>query len=451
MNNTILLACLSLLFGLFCIGRELRTIAQARQIRISNLFLIMYGVIYGIVLSLFLFMGKDNIYRQTAGSFIMFDYSERGIANAGWWFLSAVVGYFAFRFTCSLRFRQRKARPETSLAWASFENALLLERLQLTAIICFLIGLVSFLIWAHGWGGYRNLFINAAAIRNGSYGVRNTVAFFAKPAQILSMTTIIFLFLVRRRKNFELNLILFAISFGCALLYFLAKDGRLMMGTFFLIVLFMWNGTFEKQLVVGKKLASLLIFFGFFLFVVLNMNDITAFIRHKTEFAAARESTLDTIMHELAFIYSAGQSSVHLHNTQGCSWMIGHDVGYALFAWLPSAFTPRGLINLWDYNTYMIAGDRAMAQYPTDLISASIYDLGVAGPVLLPALWGFIIRKVDQLGEYQTPLCVVLYYALSITMIRAVPYSMMHSTVTAMFHIFVTAAVFWFVCGVKRA
>ncbi len=441
-----LLIILSGLFGIFCIGREIVMIVRVKQISVSNLFLIMYGITFGIVVSIILILYDKNIYQINA-EFLSFDYSQNGINHTAWWLFAAVMGYFSFRFAGRLRFGNKK--PKIILR-QEMPTPLRLYRLQITSVICLLIGVASFIIWTSGWGGYGNLFLNAAEIRNGSYGIKNPVAFFAKPAQIIATVSIISVYLIKQKKNTAFNTFLFIISFLMSLMYYFAKDGRMVVAMYLLIILFMWDGTFERQAHIGKKFISIMVSFALFVLVVLNMDSLTHFFRYDTAKAVEDVPMWQSILDELSYIYVAGQTSVEHCITQGSPLLIGHDVGSALFAWVPSALTPDGFINVWDYNTYLIAGKKAVAQYPTDIISTSLYDLGILGPLLLPAMWGIIISKLERSKRYNnTPLFAVLYYSLSMTLIRGVNYSMLSSSVASVFHIFVTVVVFWMVSNVK--
>lgn len=442
-----LLAALSGVFGLYCIGREVRAIVRAKQIRISNLFLIMYGLTYGVILSLILILYDANIYK-IRGYFLRFDYTDNGISYAAWWFFAAVIGYFAYRFASVLRFGG-KTHSKSPLR-QTVDNALLLERLQYTSIICLLIGVVCFWLWVNGWGGYTNLFLNAAEIRNGTYEFRNPVAFFAKPAQIVATVSMTSLYLIKQKKHVGLNAVLFLISFVISLMYYMAKDGRMVMAMYLLIVLFMWDGTFEKQEKMGKKFARLMLAFVLFVLIVLNMDQLTFFLRNDTALKTDDVPMWQSVLDELGYIYVAGQTSVEHCMTQGSPLLIGHEIGLSLFAWLPSSFTPDGLIDVWNYNTYLIGGRDATAQFPSDLISTSLYDLGLLGPALLPGFWGALLNKFDRIkNSSDSPLMVVLYYSMSMALIRVVNYSMFSATIASAFHIFVAAVVFWLISRIR--
>ena len=458
--DPVLLAVLSGLFGLVCIGREVYVILRAKRIRICNLFLIMYGVTYGVVLSLMMTLHAAGTY-HIDGIYLRLDYSPQGLLRTFWWFLAAVAGYAAFQVGCALRLEGAAKLRLSVLPWTLARSRrggktvrrrggeTNLEHLQLTSVICLLLGLACFLIWARGWGGYQNLFLNAAAIRNGSYGVRNSVAFFAKPAQIVATVSVVAAMLIRRRRHTALNVVIFLFAFALSMLYYLAKDGRMVMAMYLLIVLFMWGDLFETQRHIGRRLAWLAALFVVFVAVVLSMDQLLAPLRGKT-LSAVDETLLEGMLDELGYIYVAGQTAVGELVTQGSPMLIGHDIGQALFAWLPSALTPDGLIDVWDYNTWLIASGNASAQYPTDLISTSIYDLGYAGPVLIPFAWGVGFHWLEKLfRDRRDPLTAVVYYSLSMTLIRVVNYSNLHYTVAAVFHLFVAAVIYWVVRRIR--
>ena len=444
--NMSILAILSALFGCFCIWREIVLIVRRKQIRISNLFFIIYGLTYGIILALLLVFYKTRKY-QAIAQFLRFDYSYRGLRFSTCWFLAAIVGYLSCKFGTMLRVHTDRNRKHL-YAERMRGDQRLLNRLQITSLLCMCIGIVCFFIWVEGWGGYSNLFLNAAAIRNGSYGIRNKVAFFAKPAQIVATVSVISIYLLKREKNILLNRALLVVSFLFSLLYYLAKDGRMAMAMYLLIVLFMTGGMFERQENIGGKFGRLAGLFLIFVFIVLNMTTLTSALRGRIQITSNDVSTLESIMSELTYIYVAGQTSVKKCLIDGSPFLIGHDIGAALFAWVPSALTPKGLMNIWDYNTFLIAGNRATAQYPTDLISTSLYDLGVLGPILLPLFWGMIIGKLERMNiQNSSPIISILYYSLSMTLLRIVNYSMFSATVASVFHLFVAAVVYW---GVTR-
>lgn len=457
--DSVVLAVLSCIFGLLCIGREVYVILRTKRIRISNLFLIMYGVTYGIVLSLLLALDMAGIYRAD-GIFLRVDYSPEGIVRLGWWFVAAVAGYGAFRVGYMLR-NTRAVRWRLTLGGgadrsvrrvvsAGTRERLLLGRLQITAFVCFVIGLVCFMIWAQGWGGYGNLFLNAASIRNGSYGLRNPLAFFAKPAQIVATVSVIALLLIRRRFNVGINVLLFLLSFTVAMLYYSAKDGRMVMAMYLLIIFFMGGDIFGSKTAVGRKLAWLIALFVLFVAVVLNMDRLLKPLRGVALLQSADTTVLEEMLDELSYIYVAGQTAMEELTTNGSPLLLGHDIGQALFAWVPSALTPDGLIDVWDYNTSLIAAGRVSAQFPTDMISTSLYDLGLLGPVLLPFAWGLGVSWLERrFRERSSPLTEVLYCSLSLTLVRVVDYCNLHYTVASVFHLFVAMVVFWIVRRLK--
>lgn len=451
--DSVYLAVLSCIFGLLCIGREVYAIIRAKRIRICNLFLIMYGVTYGVLLCLLLVFEMLGLYRAE-GVFLQVDYSREGVLKLMWWFLAAVAGYVAFRVGYALRSGRRirwrltlnparRIKTAKRNVTAHGREQLLLAQLQISAVICLCVGLVCFQIWVNGWGGYRNLFVNAASIRNGSYGLRNSLAFFAKPAQIVATVSVIALLLIRKRYRVGVNAVLFLVSFSVAMLYYSAKDGRMVMAMYLLIIFFMRSDIFGQKAAVGRRLAWLFALFVLFVTVVLSMDRLLRPLRGLQVLQAADETLLSEMMDELSYIYVAGQTSVNEMMTQGSPLLIGHDMAQALFAWVPSALTPDGLIDVWDYNTAILAAGRASAQFPTDLISTSLYDLGMLGPIVIPFAWGLGISWLERrFRDQKSPLIEVMYCSLSMTLVRVVDYSNLHYTIASVFHLFVAFVVY---------
>lgn len=453
--DPMLLAILSGMFGLFCVGREVALVIRTKRVRIQNLFLIMYGVTYGIVLSLLIIFEMNDIYR-TSGRYLRFDYSDRGLTRAAWWFGAAVIGYIFFRFASAACGKGKNyvftygGRRITQLP-DPFRVEKMLSHLQSTSVLCLIIGIVSFYIWTSGWGGYMTLFENAAAIRDGSYGMKNPVAFFARPALLVTTVSMISVYLINKKKNIFLNTVLFLISFTLSMMYYLANDGRMALAMYLLIVIFMWIGLFEeREKGSTKKLVGLAVCFVVFVLVILNMDKLTYQLRNDAALEIEEEPLLDSIMDELAYIYVAGQTSVkHCLENRG-PLLIGHSLVRALFAWVPTSLTPKGLINVWDYNTDLISFGNAMAQYPTDMISSSLYDLGILGPILMPAFWGVVIGKLERIANTNSgALNRVIYYSVAMVLVRAVNYGMLAETVLSVFHIFVMAVVFWLISHIK--
>lgn len=222
------------------------------------------------------------------------------------------------------------------------------------------------------------------------------------------------------------------------------------MAMFLLVVLFLWNDMFDKHIFVSKYLIKFAFFFVFFVVFVLNMNTITAFLRDDVSMASGDKTIIENIFGELAYIYVTGQISVGHCIEYGSPMLIAHDVGLALFAWIPNALTPKGLINLWDYNTYLIAGSKATAQSPCDLISASLYDLGILGPIVMPAFWGWAIKKLEEIYEKRrTPFLIIIYCSLSLPVVRVVNYSMFYSTIASLFFLFLFIVIFKLVGNTK--
>lgn len=434
---------LALIFGVYCIWYEIGGILENRRITVGNLFLLMYGVTYGVILALILFLDSCFGY-QVTGIRYGIDYTGRGILYLFVWFLFAVAGYVMVRFGSRITLREKKENaprlPDRDVPVA----------FQWTAVICLVVGGVCFYLWARGWGGIRNLILNAASIRNGSYAGKNSMAYFAKPAQVVTAVSVMCILLCQRGYHRGWNGVLAVLSVGLSLLYLLAKDGRMGMAMYILVVLFVLLGLFEENEHVLRKFRTLIPLFLLFVFVVLTMNSVTYFIRNGHFRQDSTGSVGDTVLKELMYIYASGQAAVKQLLTSRSPLLIFHDLGKALFAWVPSALTPNGLVDIWKYNTQLVGGSAVKFQIPCDLITTSLYDLGMLGPILIPAFWGKVITWLEERHQaHGGMMSQTLYYASSMQLVRLVNYCCLHYSVAAVFHLALAWGVYRLLCRRK--
>lgn len=435
---------LALAFGGYCIWYEIDGILESQRITVGNLFLLMYGVTYGLILALILLLDSCFGYRVTGVRYGI-DYTGRGILYLFVWFLLAVAGYGMVRFGSRLTLRDKKETPPVRPTQENLENV------QWTAVLCLAVGVLCFWLWARGWGGIQNLILNAASIRNGSYPGKNSMAYLAKPAQVVTAVCVMCILLYQKGYHRGWNGLLAALAAGLSVLYLLAKDGRMGMAMYILVVLFVLLGLFEENEDVLRKFRTLIPLFCLFVFVVLTMNSVTYFIRNGYfQKDSTSDGVLDTVLKELMYIYASGQTAVKQALTDRSPLLIFHDLGKALFAWVPSALTPKGLVDIWKYNTQLVGGSTMKFQIPCDLITTSLYDLGLLGPILIPAFWGKVLAWLEaQTQAHKSLMARTLYYASSMQLVRLVNYCCLHYSVAAVFHLALAWAIYQVVCRCK--
>ena len=120
-----------------------------------------------------------------------------------------------------------------------------------------------------------------------------------------------------------------------------------------------------------------------------------------------------------------------------------NDLGYGLFAWLPTALKPAGFSSNWKINTELL-GFLRNGTIPFDIITQGFYDLRLVGVFLFPFCFGRVIRLIDEKCSY-TPYGTIVFSALVYIMTRAIPYGEMYDFALGMFSLAVFCVIYWFV------
>ena len=98
MDNYIILALLSAVFGIFIFVRETRVVKQLNSFGIINLFGYMYGLTYGILPTAVLLTYKYADLNLSHG-YYMIDYTSVGLKRMYVWFFLSIVGYAVIQIT----------------------------------------------------------------------------------------------------------------------------------------------------------------------------------------------------------------------------------------------------------------------------------------------------------------------------------------------------------------
>lgn len=425
-----MLYVLFLVFGIFCLIRELMLVLRHTRFQIINIFGIMYGLVYGILPAYFNLLYDYNRLSDT----FMDNHVYLGV-----WLLFAVMAYVVIQVVYYSR------KKEFNIVVNKKNSSKELLSFQICAMTCLCIGILSMIIWTNAHGGIYKFILSANAIRGGWDTTYNAFAFFKHPARIVIITTFFFQILVMLNYKRFLNIIMFAISFIFAILFLLANDGRLPIMTFLVTILMIRLKFLDRGSVTPKVLIILFLCAFIGIVGIQNMDRITYYIR--TGYSLNEFKTnVSFIEQEFSYIIKAALSSTNQLFTGECPYLIWEDIKSGIFAWLPSSLKPNDLIDLWNYNTMQINGDFYQGQLPTDFISASIYDLGFIGWFVFALFWGYIIKKVDLLvTEKKNLFNYVLGYFLVAYFLGLPQYTMLYSTVLYFFNIAV-AFILWVIC-----
>ena len=144
-------------------------------------------------------------------------------------------------------------------------------------------------------------------------------------------------------------------------------------------------------------------------------------------------------MYELSFVVKSEQ--VAIMNAHKIGLQLLNDIGYGLFAWLPSSLASSSFPRLWTLNSGL-SGAKS-GELPCGIIAQGYYDLRFVGIIAFTFIYGKIIKKMDSI-EIKTPYGMTLYAALFYSIIRLVSYGMIYDFVQGLFDIFILFIVYFF-------
>lgn len=453
MLEFIIVSLCSALFGAYVFYRETKRIKRVKTFQLINLFGYMYGVTYGFlpacVFLLYIFQGV-NISHAHYG----IDYSYKGLSDIMIWLIFAVIGYavLSFSYRTSFTLRHKMIKPMRDYLPLSVEGKKrMFGKMQVCIFLCFAISCVSLYLWLRAYGGFWGLILIADQVRDGVSDVQNSMAFFMRPAKMIMLVFFMSIMLIKNRYNSGINIFFLVVSFFLSILMLLALDGRLGMVSFLAITVLQIYNFFEIGEFDWKKLGGILLFCVVAVIILTNMNVVTLYLRTGNWLTEKNTAAVEGFLREFSYIFVGAQNAVSMWRSGEIPYLIGQDIMAGLFAWIPSSLRPDWIINVWDYNTALcVIGSQRTGQLPCDFITTSLYDLGLAGPIVLGFFWGQIIRMLDyNHRKVQNPAFDVLYYAVSMRIFRLVNYCLLYDFVLGSFDIFLTFVIWKFCEKIK--
>jgi len=197
----------------------------------------------------------------------------------------------------------------------------------------------------------------------------------------------------------------------------------------------------EKK-ISHKTVISVICLFGIAMLLMLKMDDFTYYIRNgiwNTTKSTEDNSIINSFVYELSFVVKSEQVAIMKAHQVGLQLL--NDIGYGLFAWLPSSLAPSSFPRLWALNSEL-SGAKS-GELPCGMIAQGYYDLRLIGIIVLTFIYGKIIHKMDDM-EIKTPYGMTLYAALFYSIIRLVSYGMIYDFVQGLFDIFILFIVYFF-------
>lgn len=393
------LGILYLICGVVYLYREIKFIKKESDLLLISYARLMYCLTFGIIPALLCFMYVFQDMEVKLKTLVAVSYSTDGLIYLYIFWLLSVIGYIALNVGYQKKYRLRIGNHY--LLKADTYEMSELQSFSL-ASICLVIGIVSLYLWTKNEGNIFNFIVKANWYRaDYTNSQNNTYAMFKQPAKLVQVSTYLFFFYVIRNKckHKILFLLGYIAAFASSVLYLLCTDGRLAIALFFgmqLIGVVLYRSSDIK--ITRKQIYIIAIVAVAALISISKLDDITYFIRygHFNTAAIKEESnSFITIMNEFGYIYESGQMSIEHNIFLSGRWMILDDIVRGIFSCFPSRFTPDGFERVWRWNTYLCTGSTLAGTIPCDIISESIYDLGLLGPVIVPYFWGKLMKYIE--------------------------------------------------------
>lgn len=429
-----IIALLYIVFAIIAIISTVIKIARSHKLSIMNMCSAMYIVILGIVPAIILLGYTDGL-RETSG----IDFSEQYIWTFYLQFVLTVLGYLFIHFGYRLKIKD-------SNEYTGFAE----QKTLLVSVIFTVLSLISLILWASGYGGVIGLFAKANSIRAGFVSSTNSFTFFKHFVPLSLMASwMLFNVLIRKGAKGLLRkigvLILLVCDITLSSIYIQANDGRLLLAVyvFLFFVLF-----FKYQYEVKKaNFTPMLIKFGIAFIVAISMlfnaDAILSVMKNEAYESSGNSSIVETLSKEFSFIVSGTQNAMIEDSTGNGNLMIVNDIVNGAFAWLPTSLKPIILEDVWDYNT-RILNTGGYGQSPTSIVAQSIYDLSFLGIIIIPVIYGMLIKKCEKALEkrkgnvfYDTVYVVLGYY-----LCKGIPYFSFYNIMMSTFFIFIAIFIY---------
>lgn len=403
-----ILAIIYFLVGLFYVLREIEFISKTKKFYMVSVFRVMYAFIYGFFPAIFLY----RIYNGTTSLSLIVDEQEY-VINLSFILLISIIEYVIF----NLFYKATKESKFHSKEFPTISNNA--QKIALTIMIFF--GIISLLLWTRAFGSIWNFIVNADAVRANYSDIYNPFAFmehFTKVFIVIFFVSIsLFMHEKRENKGRIYTFLLMLVSLFFSLVVMMCTDSRGTIATLIVVVaLYYFNERIANSGLDVKKAIWRIVIIVFIAFIAIIMSEgVMKGIRGSETNTAETEDSgiIQSIEGEFGYALQSQVAVVNEMYEKPMQYMIVNDVVGALFAWLPSRFIPFELpIDIWDYNTEILnTYQHSMGQSPTDFVTTSLYMFGWTGIIILPALFGVFLKKLDTLLRRTTysPYLMALY------------------------------------------
>lgn len=433
------LGFLYLMCGMVYLYREMKFIKKEGDLLLISYARLVYCLTFGIVPALLCFMYVFQDIEIQLKTLVKVNYSTDGLIYLYIFWTASVIGYIALSAGYKTKYRIKVG--EHYLLKADIYEMSEMQNYVL-ALICLVTGIVSLYLWTKNEGNIFNFIVKANWYRaDYTNSQKNAYAMFKQPAKLVQVSTYLFFFcLIQNKcKHRILFFIGYIAAFISSILYLLCTDGRLAIALFFgiqLLGLVLYRSSDIK--ITRKQIYIIALVAVAALILISKLDDLTYFVRYgQFNTAATKEegNSYVTIMNEFGYIYESGQISIEHNIFSSGKWMILDDIIRGFFSCFPSKFTPDGFERVWRWNTYLCTGSTLAGTIPCDIISESIYDLGLLGPVIIPYFWGKVMKYIETYfsKKKSVPFNRACYTCLALAFFRIVNYCELYDFTRGLF------------------
>lgn len=397
---------------------EFLSVKKYKRMRIINYVRCMYLLIYGLIPSImymyFYMGGSENRYLNRM------DFSYNGIYRLYILFLISIIGYISMNIGYIIIPKKSKIKNHSN-------TLITISAMYKSSIIILIIGFISLLLWTKAYGSPFDIIPYAQFLRSGYSPIYNPFTFMKRFCPLLMLSAyMLFTIINVRPKNKQIipMYVLFIFSFLWSIVYLLANDGRFGFILFFATLMFikMEINQDKKDQSQTIKILFKYILFGIIAFILMSLADgIMGYLSTGVYIPSeVNVNIFELLRDELGYVTLSGQMSIYALENKLAGYRVIEEIFSAIFSIVPDSLISYPVTSTFAYNTEIIGN--LSGTIPTDLISYSIYNLGVIGVVAIPLLFGIIVRRIQvNIGDkISSPYYLVIYIIAAIYSIKAI-------------------------------
>lgn len=446
-TSVYILGFLYLLWGIVQAFLLIHAFMKKRTVTYLTLARIMYLFIYSIIPAATHFYVYRN--GNIGKAFAAISYSSAGIAQLYLTFMFSIIGLagllLGYHLVCGkYAFHQENAPliAEANSIETSYSSWMI------AGLIMLCVGGVSQVIWTHVYGGVQGILKYASSLRSGyDIGINNPYTVFKRFVPLVQFANIIFAAMWVKSKKF-LPALLCMVSAVLSVFYLLANDGRAPMIMHFLSIIVMWESLSKSE--NKMKLWRIILLGVVSLFLIHNFDNIIVKGEVQSFFNIHLSfDLLATLREEFSFTVRDGQAVLEYLQDNPFSFRLPKEIISGVLGIMPSSFRPDFIEKLeilntryWTQSTSTFYGGGK----PPDIISVGIYTMNYLGIFLLPAIYGRVLRALDnrqkQLSRTDGSIkfCLLLYPVM-----RTIAYANFDGIALNLFYVFLSYTILWLV------